>query len=446
MKSEPNYIFQSNFNKQQQVMTDYLIILHFLPNSIHYSFHVPLHWNINRLRKFIVTSFEEDINFLKYTIIYKARPLIDDSVLLKDLFCSSINHIQIVLKDQDTDKDQSNNSRTNIFKSREFKEIEEEVLSSYLAAINDSDSHDVDYNSFPFAQKNLAQRIEIVNSQNTLEQLRAIEQDSIEHFPIKDYFHMETIFKIFIFVILFLNQFREWNCPLIVVSLSIYYWYVIANLIKDHYTKKIDNITFTPEEINEIEKEYNNKMVNDNHFQNHQTDKRNDTIERFNDHLYYPYSYIFALLFEVVSSFLYSLFPTWYENFDLNNPIHYESNSNNTNEEEADQLRANNNIDSKNSINDSNSQQQEGTVISREVKIFSSNNSEKVNVPSSSMMNNSEYHHRLFTFFRPNDNKTENEYVFSEKDNIDNISNNESLLEFQRLKNETEDEEDKKNK
>lgn len=476
-------------NKIRQTINHYIIILRFFPNSTLYSFHVPTHWDIKRLRKFIVTSFEEDINFSKYSIIYKGKPLYDDLVHLEELFgTSSINHLQILLTEQENDKNQSNRTRTDIFKSREFREIEKELFSSYFATISDSNaignSNAVDYHSFPFAHRNIVQRIEIVNSQNTLELLKTFEQENIEQFPMRDYFQMETIFKIFIFVILFLNQFREWNSPLVIASLVIYYWYVITNLLHDYYNKKIENITFTSEEISEIEKEFNSKINDNNNERNFKYDKHNntnqrekrekleqhDTNQRVNEEEEekrkegITLRYVCALLFEIVSSFFYSLLPVWYDNFELTNPITTDSNNNNNNTNTNNDNSNNNNInqednqtsaindnnarDNKNSINDSNSQQQEETIkLKEEVKmIFSSNNSERVNVPSSFMMNTSEHRSKHYTFIRPNDNKTENEYIFTENCNLDNMSNNESLLEFKGIANENEDEEDKKDR
>ena len=76
---------------------------------------------------------------------------------------------------------------------------------------------------------------------------------------------------------------------------------------------------------------------------------------------------------------------------------------------------------------------------------LSSHTSEKLIVPSSQVVNQSEDYNRKYKLVDQNENRTENEYVFSENVNIDTLSYNEPFLEFEKKKHE-EDKEDKKNK
>jgi hypothetical protein len=177
-----------------------------------------------------------------------------------------------------------------------------------------------------------------------------------------------------------------------------------------------------------------------------------------------------------------SLFPFWYEEFEIQNPLisqqivnEVSQTQNATNEETIPQT---NNIENQiteneNEFNDIRGENKKETQIIEqemdslrpEIEMVSRKQilpdyaksiaSEKILIKSSNdtrLVNHSEEHNIInnletkYILVDENENRTENEFVFSENVNIDTLSYNEPILESLKKKNEKEYEETNLNK
>jgi hypothetical protein len=172
-----------------------------------------------------------------------------------------------------------------------------------------------------------------------------------------------------------------------------------------------------------------------------------------------------------------SLFPLWYDEFEIQNPVVVENNVQNDNEPEdplnldatsRNSLTQNENkfnLDSMNSINNLNSEENKKIILSDEendslkpeIEMVDKNNlpdysksqtSERILIKSSNdtrLVNHSEDHNNIidnkYILVDENESKTENEFVFSENVNIDTLSYNETILESLKKRNVKEHEE-----
>lgn len=177
-----------------------------------------------------------------------------------------------------------------------------------------------------------------------------------------------------------------------------------------------------------------------------------------------------------------SLFPFWYDEFEAHNPVITQNNiqinnintqpptqSQNISDEDValpdgDHMKVvENEINKSNKIysNEVTPTREEQDSLRPEIEMVSnkdklpddpkSHNSEKILIKSSNdtrLVNHSEDHNMnnnnvvtKYILVDENENKTENEFVFSENVNIDTLSYNEPLLESMKKKNEKEQEE-----
>jgi hypothetical protein len=207
----------------------------------------------------------------------------------------------------------------------------------------------------------------------------------------------------------------------------------------------------------------------------------NETQEGFIKYNLYTHSlilirYYATFLFEIIFTMIMSLFPFWFDEFELHNPVilkqterELSQTQNLTNEEPITEIKNENEIITKeNQINDNRTENKEESIILEnemnslrpEIEIVSSKQklpdysksiiSEKILIKSSNdtrLVNNSEDHNNVnnlqpkYILVDENENRTENEFVFSENVNIDTLSYNEPILESLKKKNEKEHEE-----
>jgi len=186
--------------------------------------------------------------------------------------------------------------------------------------------------------------------------------------------------------------------------------------------------------------------------------------------------YYLTFLFEIIFTLIMSLFPFWFDEFELHNPVILQQieselsqtqnliseepindikNENHitTNENQINDRRAENKEESQILENEMNSLRPEIEMVSRKQKLpdySKSIISEKILIKSSNdtrLVNNSEDHNNVnnlqpkYILVDENENRTENEFVFSENVNIDTLSYNEPILESLKKKNEKEQEE-----
>jgi hypothetical protein len=126
---------------------------------------------------------------------------------------------------------------------------------------------------------------------------------------------------------------------------------------------------------------------------------------------------VINFIIEIIYTFFASLFPNWSDDFEQNNPIQSRKNSNANTNSPTDNQQANNNIIADENI------QNEPTLV----------NENLIDNPKSSENNTklaiNDVNSNKFKLTDQHENKTENEYEFSENINIDTLSYNEPAFE-----------------
>lgn len=165
-----------------------------------------------------------------------------------------------------------------------------------------------------------------------------------------------------------------------------------------------------------------------------------------------PIIYVVKFVVEIFYTFIMSLFPMWCDEFEQNNPVIITNQENNQEIPENQQANGNNfenpNLEH---LPDNHSHEMEdlNKPLSEQDKHHSQHEqmSEKILIKSSNdtrLVNPSEGQNVKYFLVEENENKTENEFVFSENVNIDTLSYNEPVVEGWKKKHEKEQEEEAK--
>lgn len=83
--------------------------------------------------------------------------------------------------------------------------------------------------------------------------MSSYETGQVEAFPLRGYFKLELIFKLFFFFILFGTHIKGYNIPLFIVCLVFYYWYNLKGDIEKHYDDRINEIKLNPRETKDLQ-------------------------------------------------------------------------------------------------------------------------------------------------------------------------------------------------
>lgn len=152
------------------------------------------------------------------------------------------------------------------------------------------------------------------------------------------------------------------------------------------------------------------------------------------------FRYVITYAIEFFYTFVLSLFPFWCDEFEQQNPI---VNPIQINQTELNNLQPNNiiieNSDEQEDIiaNNIKLNEENSNFNNSEGKVNSIKKGEKVLIKSSNdtrLVNPSETHDNKYCLVEENENRTENEFVFSENVNIDTLSYNEPIIESLRKK------------
>ena len=115
----------SKINKESSLPLIYSIILNFADKKKSFSLTVPSNWTFNKLKKFILSEFSEEITTPKPMFLYKAITLNSDSkdkklsVIFEE---NQINYLIVVnkkeKKEEENKNEESNKEDTSSFSSK----------------------------------------------------------------------------------------------------------------------------------------------------------------------------------------------------------------------------------------------------------------------------------------------------------------------------------------
>ncbi len=256
----------SKFNKESSLPLIYSIILNFADKKKSFSLTVPSNWTFNKLKKFILSEFSEEITTPKPMFLYKAITLNSDSkdkklsVIFEE---NQINYLIVVnkkeKKEEENKNEESNKEDTSSFSSKtkseilasnEFDLLEKGVFKEYNKVIESkrNNKKESPLQFFPLMNYAVSQRIEAINKKDPLFPLSSFEPGRLEYYPLRDYFNFNLILRLLLTFIIF-NLNNHLYKFIFLCFLIGYYWYSIYILVDAYYEKKKDEIKLTEEEL-----------------------------------------------------------------------------------------------------------------------------------------------------------------------------------------------------
>ena len=255
----------SKINKESFLPLIYSIILNFADKKKSFSLTVPSNWTFNKLKKFILSEFSEEITTPKPMFLYKAITLNSDS---KDKKLSmifeenQINYLIVVNKKEKREEENNENSnkedtssfssktKSEILASNEFDLLEKGVFKAYNKVIESkkNNKNESPLQVFPLMNYAVSQRIEAINKKDPLFPLSSFEPGRLEYYPLRDYFNFNLILRLLLTFIIF-NLNNHLYKFIFLCFLIGYYWYSIYILVDAYYEKKKDEIKLTEEEL-----------------------------------------------------------------------------------------------------------------------------------------------------------------------------------------------------
>lgn len=265
-------ITSDNLKKEQPkqpIPMFYSIVLNFTEKKKSFSLTVPFNWTFNKLKKFIVSEFSEEITTPRPMFLYKANTL--DSKYkdkkLSELFQDNqINYVIVVNKkekkeeDKESSNEQSSNkedtssfaskTKSEILASNEFDLLEKGIFKAYNKIIETKriNKKESPLQTFPLMNYAISQRIEAINRKDPLFPLSSFEPGRLEYYPLRDYFNFNLILRLLLTFIIF-NLNNHLYKFIFLCFLIGYYWYSIYILVDAYYEKKKDEIKLTEEEL-----------------------------------------------------------------------------------------------------------------------------------------------------------------------------------------------------
>lgn len=207
----------------------------------------PLKKDADYIKRFIMYAFKEEIKGSFVSLVYIGKQLTKDNFIdsnnnysidnvFKNDFCPKIYaNIRSNTSLDQSEKRPCNNfynyikenehkTRASLIDNEEFKNAEALALTFYNKYLN---SKNIQFSNmtycFPLFEKNIKQQFNNYFKNNHQE---SIDSHFIEHFPLRNYFNLGLMFKLFFMFLLFGFGIKGINFVIFIGFLISYYWYV----------------------------------------------------------------------------------------------------------------------------------------------------------------------------------------------------------------------------